>query len=125
MQPADIRIPAQKPQQLPEHAAGVNLLRRYQRESLAQIKDHLVTEDADRPRSGTVLAAHALVKDPPQQVEVDLHSAPLQMGDDRRNNRANSLSSVADGVLDLRSHLSTGEVRSEERRVGKEWRSRW
>ena len=77
VQPADIGVPAQEPQQLPEHATGVDLLRRHQREALTQVEGHLMAEDTQGPGAGTVLTTHALVEDPSQQVEVNLHVSAL------------------------------------------------
>ena len=82
MQPADIGVPAQEPQQFPEDAAGVDLLRRHQRETLTQVEGHLMAEDTQGPGAGTILTMHAFGEDPSQQVKVDLHVSDLP--DERR-----------------------------------------
>jgi hypothetical protein len=43
--------------------AQVQLLRRDHREAVAQIEAHLMAEDGDGPRSGSIVLADALVHD--------------------------------------------------------------
>src|SRR5690606_700687 len=49
LQVADVRVAAQKPEELYDDRTGVELLRRQERKSLAQVEAHLVTKTAQGP----------------------------------------------------------------------------
>ncbi|MNE28858.1 hypothetical protein D3C80_1223160 [compost metagenome] len=69
-QPADIGLATEEPQQLDEDRARVQLLGGQKGEALGQVKTDLTTEDAERPGAGAVVAAHAVVENVAQQVEI-------------------------------------------------------
>ena len=73
LQPADVRVAADEPQELADHRPHVHLLRGHQREAVLEIEPQLVPEDAQRPGAGPVVLAGALVEHALQEVEVLLH----------------------------------------------------
>ena len=72
-QVADIRIALQKPEQLMNHTLQKDLLGRQKRESLPEVKAHLVAKEALRARARTVTTHNALLLDAAQQIEVLFH----------------------------------------------------
>src|SRR5262249_15972240 len=56
----DVRLAAQKPQQLVDDRFQMKPLRRDHRKAIAQIEAHLVTEDGDRPDACAVAFARAV-----------------------------------------------------------------
>ncbi len=72
---AHVGVPFEEPQQLMDDGRDVDALGGHQREPLAEVEPHLMSEDAEGARSGPVALWHALVEDPLQQVEVGLHGA--------------------------------------------------
>ena len=73
LEPLDVGVAAQEPQQLGEDRAGVHLLGRDQREAGGEVEPHLVAEDAAGPGAGAVALLDAVVEDPGEEVEVLLH----------------------------------------------------
>ena len=55
-------VAAQEPQQLVDDALQVQFLRGKQGKSLAEVKAHLMAEDALRTRTGAVTLRHAFVE---------------------------------------------------------------
>ncbi|MDT4866549.1 hypothetical protein FQZ97_1014070 [compost metagenome] len=70
LQPGDVGLAAQEPQQFDEDRPRVQFLRRQQREALGQVKAHLATEHAQGAGAGAVVAPHAVFEDVPQQVQI-------------------------------------------------------
>ena len=80
-QVADVGIAAQKPQQFVDDRLEMQLLGGYRREAFAQVEAHLMAENAERARAGTIALAGALLPDPAQEFEVLLHrTAPPPAG---------------------------------------------
>src|SRR4029079_4850141 len=75
VEPGHVRVAADEPEQLADDRGHVHLLRRHEREAVAQVEAHLVPEDRERPGAGAVLLARALVERPTQEVEVLLHGS--------------------------------------------------
>ena len=71
----NIRIATEKPQQFVDDTLQEDLLGGQQRESLLQVKAHLVAEDTLRAGAGAVSAHHTLLFDATQQVEVLFHKS--------------------------------------------------
>ena len=61
LQPADVRVAAEEPEQLDGDGLEVHLLRRHEREALGQVEAHLVAEHAHRAGPGAVALRRALV----------------------------------------------------------------
>ena len=74
LEPLDVGVASEEPQQLGEDRPGVHLLRGDQREALAQVESHLVAEDALRPGAGAVVLLGAGVEDQLEEVEVLPHA---------------------------------------------------
>jgi hypothetical protein len=55
------------------NGAKVQLLGRYERKSLAEIKSHLVAKNAERPRAGAITFCRAVLTDMAHEVEVLPH----------------------------------------------------
>jgi hypothetical protein len=70
LQPPDVALAAEEPQQLAEDRAGVHPLGGHQREALAQVEPHLVAEHAQGAGAGAVGLRGAGLQHPPQQVLV-------------------------------------------------------
>ena len=75
LEPADVRVAAQEPQEFDDDRAQVQLLRRQQGEAVTEIEAHLRTEIGKRAGAGAVLLLNALVEDPLHEVEVLAHVA--------------------------------------------------
>ena len=75
VQPRDVRVAADEPDQLADDGRDVDLLRRHEREAGAQIEAHLGPEDGERPGAGAVVLADALVERLAQEIEVLLHGS--------------------------------------------------
>ena len=73
LQPADIGVAAQEPEQFDQDRAEVQLLGGEQGEALRQVEAHLVAEHRKRAGAGPVLLLDALVEDAPEEVEIGLH----------------------------------------------------
>src|SRR2546430_12972112 len=74
-QPGNVGFPAQKPQQLVDHRAQMNLLRRDERQALREIEAHLLAEQRQRPRAGAVAFTCAGITDPAHELQILLHCA--------------------------------------------------
>jgi hypothetical protein len=72
-QPADVGVTAQKPQQLDDDRAQVQLLGRDQREALRQIETQLPADHAAGAGAGAVGLHRAVLEHVAQQIEVGLH----------------------------------------------------
>ena len=83
LQPLDVGVAAQEPQQLGEHRPGVHLLGGHEREALGEVEAHLVAEDAAGAGAGAVALLRPVVEDPLEEVEVLLHAATLAAGTPR------------------------------------------
>src|SRR3546814_394786 len=73
LQPAHVRIAAQKPQQFNKNAFGVQFFGGDQRKALAQVETHLVTEDRPRAGAGAVGFGLTLFVDMPHEIFVLVH----------------------------------------------------
>ena len=78
VQPADVRVAPQEPQQFAEDAARVQLLRGEQREPRPQVEPRLVPEDTQRARAGAVGLLGALGEDAAQERAVDVQITRLR-----------------------------------------------
>ncbi len=72
-QVADVGVTLQEPEQLVNDGAQVHFFGGDQGKSLAEVKAHLVAENADRPGSGAVAALFAALQNGAQKVVVGLH----------------------------------------------------
>ena len=70
LQPADVPLAAQEPEQLLGDRGEVHLLRGDEREPLAQVEAHLVAEDADRARARAIVLRRARGEDVAHEVLV-------------------------------------------------------
>ena len=77
LEPADVRIAAQEPDQLADDAAQVELLGCEDREALLQIEPHLVAKHAARAGTSAVVLVDAVVQYVLEQIEVLTHLAHL------------------------------------------------
>ena len=73
VEPFDVRVAAQKPEQLVDDGLGVNLLRGKQRKRFAQRTADLRAENGKRARAGAVGLELTVFKDVPEQIEVLNH----------------------------------------------------
>lgn len=58
-------------------ALGMNLFRRHQRKSLAEVEPHLITETTDSAGTGSIMLLHAMVKYMREEIEILLHGRNL------------------------------------------------
>ena len=70
LQPADVRVATQEPEQLVGDRREVHLLRRHEREALSEVEAHLVAEHADRAGSRAIRLRHAWGEDVAHEVLV-------------------------------------------------------
>src|SRR5262249_19243644 len=77
LQRRDVRLAAQEPEELVDDRAKVELLRREQREALAQIEPHLVAEDPARAGAGAVGSIAPLGQDEAEELLVLLHEKAI------------------------------------------------
>ena len=70
----NVRIAAQKPQQLINDRLEMHLLRRHERKAFRQIEPHLMTENAPRAGAGAVAFRHAFVENALEQIEILSHA---------------------------------------------------
>ena len=77
LQPADVRLAAQEPEQLVRDGREVHLLRRHEREALGQVEAHLVAEHAHRAGPGAVVLRHAGREDVAHEVLVLGHASKI------------------------------------------------
>src|SRR5699024_3704294 len=80
LQPADVGVAAEEPEQLPDDGAKVQALGGEDGEAVGEVEAHLVAEDRQRAGAGAVVLAHALGADPLEEVEVGLHGSSLDVG---------------------------------------------
>src|SRR5208283_2073199 len=73
VQPCNVGVAAQKPQQLVDHRAQMQLLGRHQRKSCAQIKSQLLAEERPGAGTGAVLLGHALLADSAHEFQILSH----------------------------------------------------
>src|SRR5690606_20192226 len=73
VQIADVRLAAQKPQELVDDGLEMQLLGGQEREARREIAAQLVAEDALRAGAGPVRLAYALLAHLAQEIEVRLH----------------------------------------------------
>src|SRR5690606_31025768 len=59
----DVRVACEKPQELVNDRAQMQLLRREQRETFREIEPHLMTEHAERACAGAIVLARAALAD--------------------------------------------------------------
>jgi hypothetical protein len=64
----DVGVPGEKPQQFMNDGFGVQLLGGQQGKTIRQRESHLVAKDGERPRTGAVFPAHAMVPDMVKQI---------------------------------------------------------
>ena len=75
LEPADVGVAAEEPQQLDDDRPQVQLLRREQRESLGEVETHLRPEAGQGAGSGAVLLLDALVENLLHEIEILAHAA--------------------------------------------------
>ena len=68
-----IGVAAQKPKELVNNGLEVEFLGSEQRETVGQVKTHLVPEDAFRPGARAVVLYGSVVEDVPEEFEVLSH----------------------------------------------------
>ena len=64
LQPGDVGLAAQEPEQFDDYRAQVELLGGQKREAVGKVEAHLVAEDGEGADSGPVFLLGALVEDP-------------------------------------------------------------
>mmetsp|Transcript_50959 Transcript_50959/g.119503 ORF Transcript_50959/g.119503 Transcript_50959/m.119503 type:complete len:266 (+) Transcript_50959:42-839(+) len=62
LQPLDVAVAAQEPQQLQDDGFQMHLLRRHQREASGEVEAHLVAKHAARAGAGAVALLHAMLE---------------------------------------------------------------
>ncbi len=70
VQPGQVGVAAQEPQQLAEHRPGVHPLSGEQREALAQVEAQLVTKHAQRAGASAVGLLDSGIQNPPKQIKI-------------------------------------------------------
>ena len=73
MQPGDVGVASQEPQQLAKNRPGVHTFGGQQRKSFGQVESHLVAEDAAGTGAGAIAAVGSVGHDTAQQIQVNLH----------------------------------------------------
>ncbi|BCI71056.1 hypothetical protein SPKIRA_18860 [Sphingomonas paucimobilis] len=73
LQPADIGVAAQEPEQFDDDRAQMQLLGGQDGKTLGQIEAHLVAEDRQRAGAGAVHLLHTLGQHPVHEVEILAH----------------------------------------------------
>ena len=77
LQPADIGVAAQKPQQFIGDGFEMHPLGGQQRKTTGEVKAHLVAEDGAGAGAGAVAFRRAVREDVAQQLKICLHAAPV------------------------------------------------
>jgi hypothetical protein len=73
----NVRLTAQKPQQLVNNRSQVKLFRRHERKPIGQVEPHLIAENTACAGAGAVALGNAVIEDVLQQVEILLHVTRL------------------------------------------------
>ena len=76
LQPADVGVAAQEPEQFDDDRSQVQLLGRQQREAVGEVEAHLRAEQRQGAGAGAVLLLDAFVEDPLHEVEILAHGPP-------------------------------------------------
>ena len=83
-QPGNVGLAPQKPQQLVDHRAQMQLLRRDEGQAVREIEAQLLCEQRQRPRPGAVAFTRAGIADPAHELQVLLHCAVATLPDGAR-----------------------------------------
>jgi hypothetical protein len=73
LQPPDIRVAADEPQELADDGADVHLLRGHEREAVREVEPQLRAEDAASPGAGPIALLDAVLEHLPKKIEVLPH----------------------------------------------------
>src|SRR5579872_7222702 len=84
VKPRDVRFAAQKPQQLVDDRAQMDLLGGDERKSLLEVEAQLAAEERQRTGAGAICLAHAVAADLAQQIEVRRHRATAKLPEGAR-----------------------------------------
>jgi len=111
VEPFDVRVAAQKPEQLVEDGLGMDLLRGEQRKRLAQRTADLRAENGKRARARAVGLELSVIEDVPEQIEVLNHrgkNLTTKRAREKKFSREKKRTSIAcDFLCNLQTILST------------------
>src|SRR4051812_44820103 len=77
LQPGDVGVAAQEPEQFDDDRTQMELLGPDQKEAFGEIEPHLVAEDREGARAGPVLLWNARVEDAAEELLVGLHDLSM------------------------------------------------
>ncbi len=87
LQPADVGVASQKPQQFVDDRPDVDSLGRQQREALGEIKSHLATEQPAGPHAGAVVAIESVMQHFVEKLQISTHQPHTERERDRLGQR--------------------------------------
>src|SRR5690348_9743880 len=85
LEPANVGVPPEEPEELNDDGPQVQLLRRQQRKAVREIEPHLRSEPRQGTRTGAVLLLDSFIEDPLHEIEIlPHHPHPKRAGVNRK-----------------------------------------